>query len=243
MAGLNISSVDVYKKPTIAVASTGDEILDVGEKQTNISQIRGTNHLTMEAIAIANGCDVMQLGIIKDNQQTIKDMYNKALHKADIVVTTGGVSVGDYDFVKDIIKFELGASVLFHGVAIKPGQHIVVAKLKNKIIVGLPGFAYSSTVTFLLYVVPLIYKLQGVEYKFKTIKTKALFDMPATYEKAVFTACDIENVDGYFEINIKNKKQGSSAILTNLVGQTCLLYQKPNTKAIQKGDTVEVLQI
>ncbi len=243
MAGLNITQAWVYKKPTIAVASTGDEILDIAQERTNISQIRGTNHMTMAAIVKLHDCDVLQLGIIKDDRTAIKDMYKLALDKADIVVTTGGVSVGDYDFVKDIIKFELGADVLFHGVAIKPGQHIVVATVGSKVIVGLPGFAYSSTVTFLLYVVPLLHKLQGAKCKLKTTKAKALLDIPGTNEKAVFTACDIKNTDGYLEVSLENKKAGTSAILTNLVGETCLLYQKPNTKAIKNGDIVQIVQI
>ncbi len=243
MASLNISSVEVYVKPIVAVASTGDEILDIGQKQTSPSQIRGTNHITMEAMARLHGSDVLQLGIIKDDKTAIKNMYKTALNKADIVVTTGGVSVGDYDFVKDIIKFELGADVLFHGVAIKPGQHIAVAKLGSKVIIGLPGFAYSSTVTFLLYVVPLIYKLQGIKYELEPINAKTLSNIPATNDKAVWTACDIRNTQGNLEVSIEDKKQGTSAILNNLVGDTCLLYQKPNTPAIKKGDTVQVVQI
>ena len=74
-------------------------------------------------------------------------------------MTTGGVSVGDFDFVKDVI-YELGCDVVFKGVRVKPGQHIMVARKDDKFIIGLPGFAYSSTVTALLYLVPLIEKLQ-----------------------------------------------------------------------------------
>lgn len=242
IVSLNITEVQVYKKPIVAVASTGDEILEIGEKRTNISQIRGTNHITMEAIAKLNGADILQMGIIKDNKKAIQDMYKIALNKADIVVTTGGVSVGDYDFVKDIIKFELNADVLFHGVLIKPGQHIIVAKKANKIIVGLPGFAYSSTVTFLLYILPLIYKLQGKTKKFETIKAKALMDVPLAFEKSVFIACDIKNIDGYYAVDTCGKKTGSSAILTNLLGNLVLLYQKPNN-SIKKGDIVDVIKI
>ncbi len=101
----------------------------------------------------------LQLGCIKDDKETIALEISKALEKSDIVVTTGGVSVGDFDFVKDVI-YELGCEVVFKGVRVKPGQHIMVARKNDKFIIGLPGFAYSSTVTALLYLVPLIEKLQ-----------------------------------------------------------------------------------
>ncbi len=243
MASLNITEVKVYKKPLIAVVSTGDEILDIGEKQRSLSQIRGSNHITMEAIAKLHQADVLQLGIIKDDKKAIQDMYKTALKKADMVVSTGGVSVGDYDFVKDIIKFELDANVLFHGVTIKPGQHIVVAKKGDKIVVGLPGFAYSSTVTFLLYVLPLIYKLQGLTKEFETIKVKSNIDMPASSNKSIFTAVNIKNVDGYFTIDMIDKKVGTSAMVTNLLGNSALLYQKPHSQKIKKGDIVEVFKL
>ena len=92
---------------------------------------------------------MFQMGIVKDDIDSITNMFETALSKADIVVTTGGVSVGDYDFVQDVIKINLNAEVLFHGVTIKPGMHILANK-DGKIIVALPGFAYSSTVCAIL---------------------------------------------------------------------------------------------
>ena len=161
MASLNISYVEVFSKPVVAIASTGSEILDLGQKQTNDAQIRSSNHITLQAIASKYGADVHQMGVVRDDRESILNLLQNALKTSDIVVTTGGVSVGDYDFVKDIIKDELGCEVLFQGVLIKPGQHIIFAKRDNKFIIGLPGFAYSSTVTFILYILPLIFQFRG----------------------------------------------------------------------------------
>ena len=128
LASLNISQVPVYCMPTVAIASTGSEILDLGEEQINESQIRSSNHLTIEALAKKAGAETIQMGVVKDDMDSITKLLKSGLKKADIVVTTGGVSVGDYDFVQDVIKEELNAEVLFHGVTVKPGMHILLAK-------------------------------------------------------------------------------------------------------------------
>lgn len=242
MASLNIVQIDVFQKPFIAIASTGSEILDLGEVQTNKSQIRSSNHLTLEAIGKKFGAQINQMGIVKDDKKSILTLMQNALSTNDIVVTTGGVSVGDYDFVKDIIKDELGANVLFQGVHIKPGQHIILAKKDNKFIVGLPGFAYSSTVTFILYVLPLLFKLKnsGEELNF----VKAILDEPFIKKgnKTTFTACNVIKKEGGYHINFHGKKQGTSAILTNMLGTTGLLIHDDKTKnTLEVGDQVDIL--
>ncbi len=243
MASLNIAQVAVYCKPTIAIASTGSEILDLGEEQTNKSQIRSSNHLTLEAIARQNGAEVHQMGVVEDDRESITNLLKNALQKSDIVVTTGGVSVGDYDYVKDIIKDELGANVLFQGVNIKPGQHILFAQKGAKFIIGLPGFAYSSTVTFMLYVLPLIYKFSGNNKELEIIKATITQNFPKKAPKTIFTACNLINNDGSYEVNFDGKKTGTSAILTNMLNNCALLYQKENSSPLNSGDTVEVIRI
>ena len=241
MASLNMSNVLVFDKPTISIASTGSEILDLGQKKTNDSQIRSSNHITLQAIASKYGANVDQLGVVKDDKQSILNLLKNALDTSDIVVTTGGVSVGDYDFVKDIIKKQLGCEVLFQGVYIKPGQHIIFAKKDDKFIVGLPGFAYSSTVTFLLYVLPLIFRLRG---GFESLDIKDAIithNFPKKTDKTVFTATNIQYENGHYFINMHDKKQGSSAILTNMLGKIALLIQEENSLDLQKNDKVKVV--
>ena len=242
MASLNIVQVEVYIKPTIAIASTGSEILDVGQNQTNDAQIRSSNHLTLEAIATKYGANVIQMGVVKDDRQSITNLLKSALNSANIVVTTGGVSVGDYDYVKDIIKDTLGCDVLFQGVMIKPGQHILFAKKDDKYIVGLPGFAYSSTVTFLLYILPLIFKYKGSNESLKVVKAIAQQPYPKKAKtKASFAACNVKYQDGSYHINFDGKRDGTSAILTNMLGSIALLVQEENTKDIEIGDIVDII--
>ena len=241
LASLNISHIEVYNKPTVAVASTGSEILDLGEEQTNDAQIRSSNHLTIEAIARKHGANVNQMGVVKDDKQSITNLLKTALQTSDIVVTTGGVSVGDYDYVKDVIKEDLGCEVLFQGVNIKPGQHILFAKKGNKYIIGLPGFAYSSTVTALLYVLPLIYKMQHGGKELEIVDAIIDCDFPKKMAKTIFSACNVINKDGEYHVDFDGKKMGTSAILTNMLGNVGLLVQEEDSSSLSKGDRVKVI--
>ena len=241
LASLNISMIDVIVNPIIAVASTGSEVLDLGEIQTNDSQIRSSNHLTLEALFKSNGAEVLQMGVVKDDIDSITNLFETALQKADIVVTTGGVSVGDYDFVQDVIKDKLKAEILFHGVSIKPGMHILVALKDEKIIVALPGFAYSSTVCAILYVLPLIYKFRNSNESLPIIKAKITQDFPKKTDKTVFTACNVKYLNGEYVIDFEGKKEGTSAILTNMLESPALLIQDEDSKDLKSGDLVDIL--
>ena len=241
MASLNISQIEVFVNPTIAIASTGSEILDLGETQTNDSQIRSSNHLTLEALFKSNNANTLQMGIVKDDIKSITDLLQTSLLKADIVVTTGGVSVGDYDFVQDVIKDKLKAEVLFHGVDIKPGMHLLIALKDNKIIIALPGFAYSSTVCAILYVLPLIYKFRNSNEKLPIVKARINEDFRRFQAKTIFTACNVEYINNEYQINFDGKKSGTSAILTNMLENPALLIQKENSQDIKSGDLVDIL--
>ncbi len=229
MASLNIVFVEVYDSPVIGICSTGSEILDIGEECTNASQIRSSNHLTIQAIAHKYGCSTKLLGLIKDDKTSILNAISNGLNCCDIVVTTGGVSVGDYDFVKDIVIDQLGAEVIFKGVEVKPGMHIIVAQIGNKFICSLPGFAYSSTVTFLLFCLPIIFKYRGNHEKLKIIDAIASSQFNNPTQKTVFIASNISYQDGSYFVDTKNKKTGTSAILTNLLGNSTLAILEPNT--------------
>jgi molybdopterin molybdotransferase len=240
LASLNIVHVLVYEKPTVSVLSTGSELLDLGEPQTNDAQIRSSNNYVIEAIVRKYDGLPMQLGCIKDDKESITTAIAEALEKSDIVVTTGGVSVGDFDFVKDVI-YELGCEVVFKGVRVKPGQHIMVARKENRFIVALPGFAYSSTVMALVYVLPLIAKLQRGKYPLKKVKAKLKEPFTKRAKKAEFTACNVSVVQGEFYVDFKGKKVGTSAILTNMLGDIGLLFTSEEDTSKQTGDEVDVL--
>ena len=240
MASLNIVSPLVYEKPRVAILSTGSELLELGEKQTSDAQIRSSNNYILEAIVKKYDGEPQQLGCIGDDKESILESVELALAQSDIVVTTGGVSVGDFDFVKDVIV-ELGCEVLFKGVRVKPGQHIMVAKKGDKFIIALPGFAYSATVTALLYLVPLIAKLQQGKSALRVVEATLLEPFNKRNKKAEFTACNIMLENGSYTVDFRGKKQGTSAILTNMLGSTALLVTSEEDGSKEVGDKVQVL--
>ncbi|MDD5201737.1 MAG: molybdopterin molybdotransferase MoeA [Sulfurimonas sp.] len=240
MAGLNHVMVQVAPRPRVAVIATGSEILDLGENSNNPSQIRSSNNYTLAALFESAGAQVLQLGTVGDNKESIAKSFENALASADILVSTGGVSVGDYDFVKDIIP-RLGAEVVFQGVAIKPGKHIILAQKEGKFIVSLPGFAYSSTVAAVLYVLPLIAKMLGKEAPYKMVAAKLADDFNKRSKLTEFTACNVRIEENEYFVDFEGKKTGSSAILTNLLRESALMISGEEDSNLSAGTLVNVI--
>lgn len=241
LASLNFETLKVYKKPVVAVIATGSELLELGEEQSRPTQIRSSNNYTIEAIVKKYGGEPLQLGCIGDDFEELKERFKDALRRSDIVVSSGGVSVGDFDFVKDIVRDELGAELIFKGVVIKPGQHIMVAQAANKMIIALPGFAYSSTVTALLYLVPLLYKYSATEYTMPLVETTLRSKYKKKSRKTEFTPGNLTLFDGRLSIDFIGKKSGSSAIMTNMLGGVALAMSTPDDGDKESGETIQTL--
>ena len=240
MAGLNKVMVKVALRPRVAVISTGSEILDLGVNSDNPSQIRSSNNYTLAALFEQAGAEVIQLGTVGDDKDSIMQTFQNALNSADILVSTGGVSVGDYDFVKDIVP-RLGAEVVYKGVAIKPGKHILVAQKDGKFVLALPGFAYSSTVTAILYALPLVAKMLGREAAYKTVEAKLSENFTKRSKLTEFTACNVVVEDGEYFVNFDGKKVGSSAILTNMLHGSALMVTGEDDGNLSEGTFVNVI--
>ncbi|PPB51102.1 molybdopterin molybdenumtransferase MoeA [Campylobacter hyointestinalis subsp. hyointestinalis] len=234
LAELGISYVNVYLRPKVAVLSTGSEIVDIGERPKNNAQIHSSNHIAIANMVACMNCEVITLPIIKDDHDLIKQAVINTLKSVDFIITTGGVSVGDFDFMRDIVKeFE----IVVNKAAIKPGRHIKVAKLGEKYIFALPGFPYSAMVTCALYFREFIDKLLGVKenYKFKAILAED-YHKKSPFEE--FSAASTVNENGVIKISTRAKKSGSSAIVTNLNNKAVLLRAKTSLK---KGEIVEYI--
>lgn len=244
LASLNISAPKVVIKPKVAILSTGSEILEVGEDRKTTSQIRSSNNYTLEALILQNGGDAIQMGIVKDDKSSMIEAIQNAINsKAEIIVTTGGVSVGDYDFVDEVIE-KLQFEIILHGVKIKPGQHILIAKNSdNQVIIALPGFAFSSTVTFILYVLPLIRAKLGLKFSPEMISAKLTEKFYKKSKKSEFTACNLGFKNGDILVDFGNKKVGTSAILTNMLDSAQLLFSSEDSGDKEIGEIVEVIKL
>jgi molybdopterin molybdotransferase len=242
LAGITRVMIWVAQRPRVSIIATGSEIIDIGETQRHGGQIRSSNSYTLEALVNSLGGESVGMGIIGDDKNAIMERFEEALRSSDIVVSTGGVSVGDYDFVKHIVP-KLGAEVIFKGVNIKPGQHVMVAQRGKKFIVSLPGFAYSSTVTFILYVAPLISRMLGNANPYEPIEATLKVPFSKRSNKSEFTACNLTFLDGRYWVDFEGKKSGSSAILTNLLGNAALMICGEDDGILEVGTQVRVIKL
>jgi len=152
----------VYKQPKVATIATGSELVEPHEKP-NQSQIRNVNSWQLQAQLQKMGITGHYQGIVSDSKDATKEAMIKCIEENDILIISGGVSVGDYDYVPQILK-ELGFNIWFHTLAVKPGKHTVFAAKDGKYVFGMPGNPVSSFVQFELLGKPLLYRLMGHNY-------------------------------------------------------------------------------
>ena len=240
MAELGMVQVEVFMRPRVAILSTGNEILDFGEPKHSSAQIRSSNHVTVEAILRQLGCETMRFKLIRDDRSLIERQLRQALQWSDIVATTGGGSVGDFDFIQSILT-DMRIENIIDGSYMKPGRHIRVVKSGHKYIYALPGFPYSASVCTFLFIAPLLRKMRAQSFALPTVKAY----MGELYKKrskfVEFTACNLRFNQGQLIVDLEGKKEGSSAILNNLLDNPSLLRVEKDVVKIEKGEMVDVV--
>ncbi|HEX3327720.1 MAG TPA: gephyrin-like molybdotransferase Glp [Actinomycetota bacterium] len=158
LASMGLSPLAVRRGPKVALLVTGDELVDP-EAQPAPGQIRDSNSVALSALIREAGADLIPLGRIEDKRDSVRDAFERAAALADLVVSSGGVAVGRYDFVKDVVE-ELGAISLWR-VAMQPGKPVVLGQIKDTPFLGLPGNPVSIHVGFEQFVRPAIRKMRG----------------------------------------------------------------------------------
>jgi len=159
LASFGYGRVKVGTRPRVAVMATGSELVDVRQKPGR-DQIRDSNNYTIEAYARLAGATVERLPLAGDNTELLKKQMATAIERCDVLVTSGGVSMGVYDLTKGAFK-ELGAEIFFERVALKPGKPTVFGRIGSTLVFGLPGNPVSVAVTFNLFARPAIRAMQG----------------------------------------------------------------------------------
>ncbi len=159
LASFGYAQVKVGKRPRVAVMATGSELVDVSEKPGR-DQIRDSNNYTIEAYATLAGASVKRLPLAGDDREPLKQQMAAAIDDCDMLVTSGGVSMGVYDFTKTAFR-DLGAEVFFERVALRPGKPTVFGSVGKTLIFGLPGNPVSVAVTFNLFVRAALRAMQG----------------------------------------------------------------------------------
>lgn len=195
LATVGVTSVLVYRFPVVSVLSTGNEIQEPG-RPLKAGHIHDSNKTTLLSLIKEQGFSALDLGIARDDPQSVLMKLKEALAVSDIVVTTGGVSMGEKDLLKEILVADLGAIIHFGRVQMKPGKPTTFATCmfegKNKLVLGLPGNPVSATVTSHLYVLPAIRKMSGYTSPLGTIVKATVdedivLDLRPEYHRAVLS--------------------------------------------------------
>ncbi|HEX9860827.1 MAG TPA: molybdopterin molybdotransferase MoeA, partial [Nitrospirota bacterium] len=163
LAGVGVVEVDVFRRPRVAIINTGNEVVEASEA-TKPGQVRDVNSYNLAGLVLQAGGVPIRMGIFPDEYGAIKDAVERGLSEADVVAITGGSSVGTRDLTAGVIE-ELGRDegmgVLVHGVSVKPGKPVIIGIAKGKPVFGLPGHPVAVSVTFGLFVAPVMKKLAG----------------------------------------------------------------------------------
>jgi molybdopterin molybdotransferase len=158
LAGVQRSVVRVARRPTVAILSTGDEIIDVDQPRP-VGKVVNSNSYSLAALAREAGALPRMIGIVPDELEATRAAIESAL-ESDFIISSGGVSVGAYDFVKDALDL-LGAETKFWQVAMKPGKPVVLSRVRGRLYFGLPGNPVSCMVSFILFIAPALRKAMG----------------------------------------------------------------------------------
>jgi molybdopterin molybdotransferase len=224
----------VYRKIKIAIISTGDELVEPETNPTH-SQIRNSNAYQLVAQARNIGADAEYIGIALDTEDSIRSIIHKAFELADIVLLTGGVSMGDFDYVPKILA-ESGVDLKFKSIAVQPGRPTLFGSKGDQFIFGLPGNPVSSFVQFELLVKPLFYKLSGCDYKPIKLKIPLGVDYSRKRSDRLSILPGRIQDDG----EVVPLDYHGSAHINSLVDAQCLIFIPIGQTSFKRGDLADV---
>ena len=232
-ASVGIKMLPVHKKVRLGLFFTGDELVMPGEALAP-GRIYNSNRFTLRGLAEVFGCEVRDYGIVPDSLDATREVLRRAAQECDVIVTSGGVSVGEADYVKPAVEAE--GRLLMWRIAMKPGRPLAFGRVGSAAFIGLPGNPVSSFVTFLIFVRPFLLRTQGLsQVEARAISARADFDWPEPDARREF-------------LRVKWNAQGGldlyptqdSAVLTSTAWADGLV-DNPAGKAIRKGDAVRLL--
>jgi molybdopterin molybdotransferase len=236
LAILAKSFVLVYQRPRVAILSTGDELADLDERFSEDKIINSNSYGIAAAVQDAGGIPLL-LGIARDNPAALTEKISHGLN-ADILVLSGGVSMGDYDFTKAVFR-DLGAEMNFWKLAIRPGQPLAFGKIQGKLAFGLPGNPVSSMVTFEQLVRPAMLKMAGMRSYGRPL-IEALFQeqFKKRNDRRHFLRGVLWREEGVFKVRTTGDQ--GSGILTSMVKANCLIDIPVEVERVNPGDRVTV---
>jgi molybdopterin molybdotransferase len=243
LAAAQCTQVPVYRRLRVALLSTGDELV-MPDALLKRGQLVDSNQYALATVVANLGAEPIGFGVIRDQPEVLRNAITQAIENADIVLSTGGVSVGDYDYVEEILT-ELGGTIHIQAVAIKPGKPLTVATFPNCLYFGLPGNPVSALVTCWRFVQPAIKKQSGLLSQFwgpEFVKARSRQDLKGGGKREIYLWGQLCLVNGEYEFQLAPGSQISGNLI-NLAQTTGLAVLPIGQSQINAGDTVKVLKI
>jgi len=240
IASLGINQIEVKKPIRVAIFSTGDEVQHPGEAQKD-NCIYDSNRYTLHAMLTQAGCEVLDLGIIEDSEAALEATLQQGSTQADLILSSGGVSVGDADYIKTVLD-KLG-QINFWRVNMRPGRPLAFGHINDTPFFGLPGNPVAVMVVFLQFVEPAIRKLQGMEnwqpQIFSATASERFRSRPGRteYTRGIFS------FDANGRLTVKSTGQQGSGILRSMSEANCLVEVLPEQANAEIGDSVRVIPL
>jgi molybdopterin molybdotransferase len=236
ITSLGIWQVSVHRRPRVALLSTGDEVVEPGTPR-RAGQIYDANRFTLRGSVEQCGGDVLDLGIVPDARDELSARLREAAAMADVVLTSGGVSVGVYDLVKDVLA-ELG-TIDFWQVAMQPGRPLAFGRIGDTTFFGLPGNPVASLLAFMLFVRPALWKLGGRRRLFPpTWQARTLEPLRKRAGRREFKRGVLAYHDGAWQVRTTGPQ--GSGILSSMVAGNCLIVLEEERGDVAAGELVTV---
>jgi molybdenum cofactor synthesis domain-containing protein len=241
LASFGYAQVKVGRRPRVAIMATGSELVDIDQKP-GTDQIRDSNNYTLAAYARLAGATVERLPLAGDDTEELKRQMSEAAARSDVLITSGGVSMGVYDFTKAALK-ELGAEIFFERVSLRPGKPTVFARLGNTLVFGLPGNPVSVTVTFNLFARTALRALQGAQEPALKEETAVLArDLKGSIERESYLPA-VLSTDENGTLLAEPLKWGGSSDFVAFARATALINLLAGVKTIHGGSPVKIVRL
>jgi len=238
ISSLGIGEVTVYRRLRVAFFSTGDELVSIGT-QPKEGQIFDSNRYTIHGMLTRLGCEVLDMGVVRDDPKLLEKAFHDAAAAADVVITSGGVSVGEADFVKDMLN-KLG-EVVFWKIAMKPGRPLAYGKIGGAHFFGLPGNPVSVMVTFYQFVRDALLKLSGRDPvpPLPTFKVPCVSSLKKAPGRTEFQRGVLER-DAHENWRVRVTGEQGSGILRSMSEANCFIILPDTQGDVASGTLVEV---
>ncbi|MDS1908143.1 bifunctional molybdopterin-guanine dinucleotide biosynthesis adaptor protein MobB/molybdopterin molybdotransferase MoeA [Vibrio parahaemolyticus] len=240
IASLGFGEANVFRKLKVAVFSTGDEVQAPGTEQ-KANSIYDSNRFTIMGMLEKLGCEILDFGILEDNEQLMIEALENASAQADVVMTSGGVSVGDADYIK--LALDKLGQIDFWRINMRPGRPLAFGQINNKPFFGLPGNPVAVMVSFINFVEPALRKMQG-EQGWKPLKVNAIAteNLRSRQGRTEFSR-GIYEPDDTGRLTVRTTGKQGSGILRSMSEANCLIEISPAIDTVKAGESVTIIPL